>query len=58
VTAIARAGGFSEVANPKKTSVNRKGRVIVVDVKELSSKGTNIFKLEPDDIITVPERLF
>jgi polysaccharide export outer membrane protein len=58
VTAIARAGGFSDVANPKKTSVNRKGRVIVVDVKELSSKGANIFKLEPDDIITVPERLF
>ena len=58
VTAIARAGGFSEVANPKKTSVNRKGKVIVVDVKELSAKGVNIFKLEPDDIITVPERLF
>lgn len=58
VTAVARAGGFTELANPRKTSINRKGRVIVVDVREMSSKGGTLFKLEPDDIITVPERLF
>jgi polysaccharide biosynthesis/export protein len=58
VTAIARAGGFTELANPRKTSINRKGRVIVVDVREMASKGGALFKLEPDDIITVPERLF
>jgi polysaccharide export outer membrane protein len=58
ITAVARAGGFNEMANQKKISVNRKGRVILVDVKEASEKGSNIFKLEPDDIITVPARLF
>ncbi|NQX00152.1 polysaccharide biosynthesis/export family protein [bacterium] len=58
VTAVARVGGFSELASPKKTSINRKGRVIIVDVKEMTAKGGTRFKLEPDDIITVPERLF
>jgi len=58
VTAVARAGGFTDLANPKKVSVNRKGQIIVVDVKEMSEKGARIFKLEPDDIITVPERIF
>lgn len=58
VTAIARAGGFTELANPKKVSVNRRGRVSVHDVKEMSSRGDSPFRLEPDDIITVPERLF
>jgi polysaccharide export outer membrane protein len=58
VTAVARVGGFTELANPKKTSINRKGRVIVVDVKTMTSKGGTLFKLEPDDIITIPERLF
>lgn len=58
VMAVARVGGFTDLANPRKTSINRKGRVIVVDVKEMSSKGGSLFKLEPEDIITVPERLF
>lgn len=58
VTAVARAGGFTDLANPRKVSVNRKGQIIVVDVKDMSSKGVNMFKLQPDDIITVPERLF
>lgn len=58
VTAVARAGGFTDMANAKKVNVNRKGNIIVVDVKDMSSKGAKMFKLEPDDIITVPERLF
>jgi polysaccharide export outer membrane protein len=58
VTAVARVGGFADLANPRKVSVNRKGVIIVVDVKDMTSKGAKIFKLEPDDIITVPERLF
>lgn len=58
VTAVARVGGFTDLANPKKVNVNRKGVIIVVDVKDMSSKGAKIFKLQPDDIITVPERLF
>lgn len=58
VVAIARAGGFSELANPKKVSVNRRGKVAVIDVKEMSSNGGEVYMLEPGDIITVPERLF
>lgn len=58
VTAVARAGGFTDMANAKKVSVNRRGEIIVVDVKDMSSKGAKMFKLEPDDIITIPERLF
>jgi len=58
VAAIARVGGFTELANPRKTSINRKGRVIVVDVRAMSSRGGTMFKLEPDDIITVPQRFF
>jgi polysaccharide export outer membrane protein len=58
VTATARAGGFTELANPRKVSVNRGGRVTVHDVKEMSARGDRQFRLEPDDIITVPERLF
>lgn len=58
VTAIARAGGFTDLANPKKVSVNRGGKVSVVNVKELSSSGGERFMLQPGDIITVPERLF
>ena len=58
VTAIARAGGFSELANPRKVSVNRRGHVTVHDVKEMTTRGDTPFRLEPDDIITVAERLF
>jgi polysaccharide export outer membrane protein len=58
VTAIAQVGGLTDMANPKKVSVNRKGKVMVVDVKEASSKGSEIFKLEPNDIVTIPSRLF
>jgi len=58
VTAIARAGGFTALANPKKVSVNRKGKVSVIDVREMSGRGAKLFQLEPSDIVTIPERLF
>ena len=58
VSAVARAGGFTELANPRKVSVSRGGKVTVLDAREMFEKGTKPFKLEPDDIITVPERLF
>lgn len=58
VTAVAQAGGLTQLANPRRVSINRKGRVIVLDVREMSSRGATLFKLEPDDIITVPERIF
>ncbi len=58
VTAVGLAGGLHELANPKKVSINRKGKVIVVDFREMSQRGGTPFPLQPDDVITVPERLF
>ena len=58
VSAIAMAGGLSDLANPKKITINRKGRVITVDYKEISQRGDQPFLLQPDDIVNVPERLF
>lgn len=58
VSAIASAGGFTELANPKKVSVNRKGKVTTLNVREITDKGDKPFALQPGDIITVAERLF
>ena len=58
VAAIAQAGGFTELANPKKVSINRKGSVMVVNVKEMTDKGNARYFLRPDDIVTVAERFF
>lgn len=58
VSAVARAGGFTELANPRKVSVSRGGKVTVLDARDMFEKGAKPFRLEPDDIITVPERLF
>jgi polysaccharide export outer membrane protein len=58
VLAIAQAGGFSQVANQKKVSINRKGKLTTVDVKEMTDRGDKPYYLQPDDIVTVPERFF
>ena len=58
VTAIAMAGGLTDLANPKKTSINRKGTVTIVDFKLISQRGDKPYPIEPDDVITVAERLF
>jgi polysaccharide export outer membrane protein len=58
LTALASAGGLTPLANPKKVSINRKGQVILLDYKEISQHGDKPFFLEPDDIISVAERLF
>lgn len=58
VGAISRAGGFHPLANPRKVTVNRGGEVKVIDVEELSSRGSGPFRLQPADVITVPERIF
>jgi polysaccharide export outer membrane protein len=58
VTALALAGGVTELANPRKVSINRKGRVFEVDFREIAQRGDRPLMLEPDDIITVPERWF
>lgn len=58
VLAIAQAGGFTQVANQKKVSINRKGKLTTVDVKEMTDRGDKPYYLQPDDIVTVPERFF
>lgn len=58
VAAVAMAGGLTELANPRKVTINRKGKITQVDYKEISQKGDQPFLLQPDDIITVAERLF
>jgi len=58
VNAIAFAGGLTELARPSKISINRKGKVKVVDFKVISQRGDQPYLLEPDDVITVPERIF
>jgi polysaccharide export outer membrane protein len=58
VNAIAFAGGLTDLANPKKVSINRKGTVTVVDFKVISQRGDRPFLLQPEDVITVAERLF
>lgn len=58
VAAISMAGGLTDLANPRKVTINRKGTITVVDYKEMSQKGDRPFLLQPDDIITVAERLF
>ncbi|GAA5483669.1 SLBB domain-containing protein [Haloferula sargassicola] len=58
VSAIAQAGGFTELANPKKVSVNRRGRVTTLNLREMTETGKDRYYLEPDDIITVAERFF
>ena len=58
VNAIAYAGGLTELANPKKVSINRKGTVKIVDFRDLSQRGDQPYLLQPDDIVTVPDRIF
>jgi polysaccharide export outer membrane protein len=58
VNAIALCGGLTELANPKKITINRKGKIILLDFKATSQRGDQPFLLQPEDVITVPERLF
>lgn len=58
VKAIAQAGGLTDLANPKKVTINRKGQVIPLDFKAISQRGDQPFLLYPDDVVTVAERIF
>lgn len=58
VAAIARAGGFTPMANPKKVSVNRGGKVVRLNLREMTEKGDRRYYLQPEDIVTVAERFF
>ncbi len=62
LSAIANAGGFSPLANPKNVtitrSVNGRNEVFNIDTNKISSGKTKDFILQPGDSISVPERLF
>ena len=58
VNAIAFAGGLTDLANPKKVTINRKGNVTVLDFKVISQRGDRPYMLEPEDVVNVAERLF
>jgi polysaccharide biosynthesis/export protein len=58
VTAVAIAGGFTDLANTKKVSINRGGQVTLVNFREVARRGNRSFLLQPGDVITVAERLF
>jgi polysaccharide biosynthesis/export protein len=58
VTAIAMVGGLTDLANPRKVSINRNGVVTTVDFRQMTERGNRPYMLEPDDIIIVSERVF
>ncbi|MFM7182276.1 MAG: polysaccharide biosynthesis/export family protein [Verrucomicrobiales bacterium] len=58
VTAIAAASGLTDIANPKKISVNRGGTVTEVDYTAISKNAAKPYMLQPGDIITVPQRFW
>ncbi|MDA7880924.1 SLBB domain-containing protein [Akkermansiaceae bacterium] len=58
MTAIAMAGGFTELANLKKVIVTRAGTQTILDVRDSAQKGRGGFMLKPNDIIKVEERWF
>jgi polysaccharide export outer membrane protein len=58
VQAIAAAGGFTELANPKKITINRRGSIQTLNYRDISQRGDRPFLLQPDDVVTVAERLF
>ena len=58
VTAISQAGGLTPLANPKKVTINRRGKVSVVNYRDVSERSDQPLLLQPGDVITVAERLF
>ena len=63
LTAIARAGGFTRLAQPAKVTVRRvtdgQEEVFTVDAKRLmNDKASKRFLIQPNDTISVAERFF
>lgn len=56
IEAIAQAGSFTELGNPKSIRINRKGQVTTINLKEMTEKGNQRYFLLPEDIVTVPTR--
>jgi polysaccharide export outer membrane protein len=58
ITALTLAGDFTDLANPKKITLSRKGRNIVLNFRELTAQGAQKLYLQPDDVVDVAERVF
>jgi polysaccharide export outer membrane protein len=58
LTAIAMAGGATELADLKKVSVTRGQRRILYDVRKSGGDGLAAVKLRPNDVINIPERWY
>ena len=58
LTAISRAGGFTEMANRKKVTLIRGDRSLLLDLRAGNEQVARRTQLQPGDIITVAERLF
>ena len=57
VTAIALAGGLTDLAKQNKVTVRRGKETVPIDYQALSREGRS-FAMQPGDIVTVPRRLF
>ena len=57
VTAIALAGGLTDLAKQNKVTVRRGKETVLIDYEALSRAGRS-FAMQPGDIVTVPRRIF
>lgn len=58
VEAVAKAGGTTPLANPRKVTILRDGKVIQTDLKEMQEGRQAALKLLPGDQVTIGERAF
>ena len=62
IQAIGMAGGFTRMADTARVTLKRveNGREVVrsLDARKMSRDGSTPFKIQPGDMISVPERLF
>ncbi|QJE94272.1 polysaccharide biosynthesis/export family protein [Luteolibacter luteus] len=56
--AIAQAGNYTELGNAKAVKINRNGKVTEVNLREMTEKGSEHYMLQPEDKITVPDRIW
>ncbi|MFT3990478.1 MAG: polysaccharide biosynthesis/export family protein [Luteolibacter sp.] len=58
VEAIGMAGGATRIANPKKISLKRGGKVYIVNLQDITSGSGRDIALRDGDVISIPESLF
>ncbi len=56
--AITQAGSYTELGNPKSIRINRNGQVTTINLKDMTEKGNQRYFLLPEDIVTVPARIW